>query len=93
MTELLSQSYSSGETIFTPSRTMKILTSEVSDPFTWQENMKGGIIHVVDLMNIDSCSFIVTEDLGLVQENGDFQILGRLDQSEVRGCNLLVSDL
>jgi len=93
MTELLSQSYSSGETIFTPSRTMKILTSEVTDPFTWQENMKGGIIHVVDLMNIDSCSFIVTEDLGLVQENGDFQILGRLDQSEVRGCNLLVSDL
>lgn len=93
MTELLSQGYSKGEGIFKPADTMKVFISEITDPLTFVESGKSGIINVIDLVNIDSCSFIQTEDLGTAFDDGSFQILGRLDNSEIRGCNLLVSDI
>ena len=93
MTELLSQGYSTGDTIFKAGNTMHILTTETTDPFTFMPEGKAGVINIVDLMNIDSCAFIATQDLGICRKDGSFQLLGRLDDAEIRGCNLLVSDL
>lgn len=93
MTELLSQGYSLGKTIFQTADTMKVLISDVTDPLSWVENGKSGVINVVDLINIDSCSFVQTEDLGLLFSDGSFQVQGRVDAAEIRGCNLLVSDI
>ena len=90
MTELLSQAYSRGNGLFYPGTTMKILTREITDPFYVQEPGKNGAINIVDLGNLDTISFIATEDLGKVYEDGSFEILGRLDASDVRGCNLMV---
>lgn len=93
MTELLSQAYSKGETIFELSKSMRILTRDITDPFSYTTLNKAGVINIIDLMNLDSCSFIATDDLGMCLPDNKFQILGRLDHSEMRGCNLLVSDL
>lgn len=90
MTELLSQAYSKGQGIFYPSTTMKLLCREVNDPFAIMEAGKSGLVNIVDLANLDSCSFIATDDIGKVYSNGSFEILGRLDSSDIRGCNLLV---
>jgi phenylacetate-coenzyme A ligase PaaK-like adenylate-forming protein len=90
MTELLSQGYSTAKAVFTPGDTMNILIREVNDPFTYAPKGKTGGINVVDLANLYSCSFIETQDLGKEVESG-FQILGRFDNSDLRGCNLLVS--
>jgi phenylacetate-coenzyme A ligase PaaK-like adenylate-forming protein len=91
MTELLSQSYSKGEGIFTPSNSMKVLIREVNDPFHVEEvSTKSGGVNIIDLANIDSCAFIETKDVGAVKEDGSFQIFGRFDHSDIRGCNLLV---
>lgn len=90
MTELMSQGYSKGNGVFQPAPTMKILTREISDPFAYTANGKTGVINVVDLGNLDACSFVATDDLGKVYANGDFEVLGRLDASDVRGCNLMV---
>tara|TARA_B100000768_G_scaffold181998_1_gene208206 strand:+ start:2436 stop:3434 length:999 start_codon:yes stop_codon:yes gene_type:complete len=92
MTELLSQGYSNGE-IFTPAPWMKVMTREVDDPFTSAAHHRTGGINVIDLANIDSCAFLATDDLGKTQENGTFEVLGRFDHSDVRGCNLLVQDI
>lgn len=89
MTELLSQAYSSANGIFIPGKTMKVLIREVNDPFNYVENGKTGGINVIDLANIHSCSFIETHDLGRSGKNG-FEILGRFDHSDLRGCNLMV---
>ncbi|WMN06458.1 acyl transferase [Marivirga arenosa] len=91
MTELLSQSYSTGNGIFKPSNSMKILIREVNDPFDIKEYAtRTGGINVIDLANIDSCAFIETQDVGKVNPDGSFQVLGRFDNSDIRGCNLMV---
>ena len=91
MTELLSQSYSQGKGFFEPSHSMKILVREVNDPFDIKfSDKRSGGLNVIDLANIDSCAFIETQDVGLVHENGHFQVLGRFDNSDIRGCNLMV---
>ena len=90
MTELLSQGYSKGQGIFEPGFTMQIRTREITDPFRYTNAGRHGVINIIDLANIDSCAFIATDDLGRVYENGTFEVLGRLDQSDIRGCNLMV---
>ena len=91
MTELMSQAYSKGNGRFKCSDTMKILIRDSSDPLTILQSGKNGAINIIDLANIDSCAFIATDDIGKLHENGDFEILGRFDSSDIRGCNLLVS--
>lgn len=93
MTELLSQGYSKGQGIFQPIQTMKVWTREITDPFQIQENAKTGVLNIIDLANIDSCCFIATDDLGRVFDDGSFEVLGRLDNSDIRGCNLMVGDV
>ncbi len=92
MTELLSQAYSKGENIFYTPKWMKILIRDTYDPFCYLENGKSGGINVIDLANIYSCSFIETKDLGKINADGGFEALGRFDQSDIRGCNLLLSE-
>ncbi|MFC5271672.1 acyl transferase [Adhaeribacter terreus] len=91
MTELLSQAYSSGNGIFQVPKTMKILLRDLNDPFEINPNLRSGGINVIDLANIDSCCFIETKDIGKVYPDGTFEVLGRFDNSDIRGCNLLVS--
>ena len=90
MTELLSQAYSSGNGIFKCPPWMKIMTRDTEDPLSIQAHGKTGGINVIDLANVNSCSFIATQDLGKTFEDGSFEILGRFDHSDVRGCNLMV---
>lgn len=89
MTELLSQAYSQGEGIFKTPSWMKVLTRDTEDPLTLQNTGKTGGINIIDLANVNSCAFIATQDLGKVYENGDFEVLGRFDHSDIRGCNLM----
>ncbi len=89
MTELLSQGYAKESEIFQTPNHLKILLREINDPFAISPTLKKGIINVIDLANIDSCAFIATQDLGEMADNG-FKIIGRVDNSEVRGCNLLI---
>tara|TARA_R110002049_G_scaffold113889_3_gene264666 strand:- start:838 stop:1818 length:981 start_codon:yes stop_codon:yes gene_type:complete len=89
MTELLSQAYSKGNGIFECPPWMKILTRDTEDALTIQQPNKTGGINVIDLANINSCSFIATQDLGKVYKNGQFEIIGRFDNSDIRGCNLM----
>ncbi|MEM0993700.1 MAG: acyl transferase [Bacteroidota bacterium] len=93
MTELLSQAYTKGGERFYPSTTMKILIRDTSDPFHILGPHRNGVVNIIDLANVDSCSFIATQDLGRTYEDGSFEILGRLDQSELRGCNLMLFDV
>ncbi|WP_194552112.1 acyl transferase [Zobellia nedashkovskayae] len=90
MTELLSQGYSKGNGIFKTPPWMKILIRDTEDPLAYQDHKKTGGINVIDLANIDSCSFIATQDLGKTYANNTFEVLGRFDHSDVRGCNLMV---
>ncbi len=90
MTELLSQAYSKGNGVFKTPNWMKILIRDVNDPFNFLENNKTGGINVIDLANINSCSFIATQDLGKCTTE-EFEVLGRFDNSDLRGCNLLIS--
>lgn len=92
MTELLSQAYSKGNGIFYPSALMRVLARETTDPMCMLPTQKTGGLNIVDLANLDTCSFIATDDLGRVYEDGGFEVLGRLDASDLRGCNLLVMD-
>ncbi len=90
MTELFSQAYSKGENAFFCPPWMKVLARDITDPMDkGLLNVTGGI-NVIDLANVDSIAFIETEDIGRVGEDGSFEVLGRLDNSDVRGCNLLV---
>ena len=91
MTELLSQAYSSGGGLFLPPNWMKVLIRDTYDPFAYLSAGKSGGINVIDLANLYSCSFIETKDLGRSNKNGQFEVLGRFDNSDIRGCNLLVS--
>jgi hypothetical protein len=90
MTELLSQAYSLGDGIFKHPNWMRILTRDPEDALTLQNRNKTGGINVIDLANINSCSFIATQDLGRVHNNSTFEIIGRFDSSDIRGCNLMV---
>ena len=90
MTELLSQSYSKGNGIFNTPQWMKVLIRDTEDPLQVLSNEKTGGINIIDLANINSCSFIATQDLGKTFKDGSFEILGRFDHSDIRGCNLLV---
>lgn len=103
MTELLSQGYSKGNGIFHLPPYMKVLLREVNDPFTYlphfsigskpgEQRQRTGGINVIDLANIDSCSFIETQDLGVYTEDyTGFRVVGRFDNSDIRGCNLLLN--
>ncbi len=90
MTELLSQAYSKGEGKFFTPPWMKVLIRDTYDPFSYQENGKSGGINIIDLANINSCSFIETSDLGKINSDSSFEVLGRFDNSDIRGCNLMV---
>ena len=90
MTELLSQSYSDRNGVFKSPPWKKILIRDINDPLTMiGENNTGGI-NIIDLANIYSCPFIATKDLGKTFEDGTFKILGRFNNADLRGCNLLV---
>ncbi len=90
MTELFSQAYSEGNGLFHPAPTMRILTRELTDPLCQQRAGKTGAINIIDLANLDTISFIATDDVGRVYEDGSFEVLGRMDSSDIRGCNLLL---
>ena len=90
MTELLSQAYSKGNGLFYPAKSMKVLARDITDPFSLVPFGRTGQLQIIDLSNLDTISFIATEDLGRVYPDGSFEVLGRLDHSDLRGCNLLV---
>lgn len=90
MTELLSQGYSKGRGRFNCPPWMQVSVRDTNDPFSLLETGKTGGINVIDLANIHSCSFLSTQDLGKKHTDGSFEILGRFDNSDIRGCNLLV---
>jgi len=90
MTELLSQAYSLGEGIFECPSWMQIQIRDTEDALSYVKEGKTGGINVIDLANINSCSFIATQDLGKKYSNGSFEVLGRFDHSDIRGCNLMV---
>ncbi len=93
MTELLSQAYSKGNGLFEAPRWMKILIRDEEDPLTIKTFTSGsvnGVVNIIDLANIYSCSFIATDDLGTLYPDGSFEIKGRMDNADLRGCSLLV---
>ena len=90
MTELLSQAYSKGNGIFSTPPWMKVLIRDPEDALTILGEKKSGGINIIDLANVYSCAFIATKDLGKIHNNGTFEVLGRFDQSDIRGCNLMV---
>ncbi|WP_422359299.1 acyl transferase [Reichenbachiella sp.] len=90
MTELLSQAYSFDANTYKLPDQMKILIRDPEDPFSYLECGKTGGVNVIDLANVHSCAFLETRDLGRLNGNGEFEILGRLDNSDIRGCNLMV---
>ncbi|WP_419870019.1 LuxE/PaaK family acyltransferase [Chryseobacterium sp. CT-SW4] len=90
MTELLSQAYSLGNNEYECPAWMKVMIRNAEDPFSYEKEGRTGAINIIDLANIHSCSFIATQDLGKIQGN-KFQVLGRIDHSDIRGCSLLVS--
>lgn len=89
MTELLSQAYSKGNGIFNCPPWMKISIRNPEDPLTFLGYNKSGGVNIIDLANINSCSFIATQDLGKIYSDTSFEILGRFDNSDIRGCNLM----
>lgn len=91
MTELLSQAYSKGNGIFYCPSWMKVIIRDTYDPFSFLNEGKSGGINIIDLANINSCSFIETKDLGKINPDGSFEVSGRFDNSDIRGCNLLIA--
>ncbi len=92
MTELQSQAYSDGQGIFTCPTSMRVVFRDLNDPFSAVDSGKSGVLNVIDLANIDQCAFIETSDIGLSIDPRRFKVLGRLDASELRGCNLMYQD-
>ena len=90
MTELLSQAYSKGDGIFRTPLWMKAIIRDINDAQNLNFNKKSGAINIIDLANYNSCSFIATDDMGKYVNDYEFEFIGRLDNSDVRGCNLLV---
>ena len=93
MTELLSQAYSKGKGLFQPAPTMRVFARDITDPLAPQKPGRTGALNIIDLANLDTISFIGTDDLGRCYPDGSFEVLGRLDASDVRGCNLMVADV
>ena len=91
MTELLSQAYSGGSGLYESVRWLKVLIRDTNDALSYQRPLKTGGINLIDLANIHSCSFIATQDLGRLHPDGRFEVLGRFDNADIRGCNLLIS--
>jgi non-ribosomal peptide synthetase component F len=91
MTELLSQAYSAGQGIFRCPAAMRLLLRDPNDPLDVRQDRASGGINVIDLANVDSCAFIETQDLGRLHPDGSFEVLGRFDNSDIRGCNLLLA--
>jgi hypothetical protein len=89
MTELLSQAYSIGMGIYEPVPWMKALVRDEDDPLSLHDSGEG-LLNIIDLANRDSCSFVATDDVAKLYENGSFEVLGRMDKSDMRGCSLLV---
>ncbi|MEP6844858.1 MAG: acyl transferase [Panacibacter sp.] len=89
MTELLSQAYSKGDGLFHAPPWMKVLVRDEEDPLVVKEQGRG-VLNIIDLANVDSCSFIATDDIGIVHADGSFEVHGRIDSSDIRGCSLLV---
>lgn len=92
MTELMSQAYSDTRGRFKPAPSMQVSIREINDPLTEVKTGKTGVINIIDLANIHTCSFIATSDLGLMHDDGTFEVVGRLDQCDIRGCHLLYVD-
>lgn len=90
MTELFSQAYSRQNGVFYTAPTMRVITRQITDPFSSEKPNKTGAINIIDLANFDTISFIATDDLGKVYDDGGFSVLGRLDASDLRGCNLMI---
>jgi hypothetical protein len=93
MTELLSQAYSKGNGIFSSPPWMKVLIRDEEDPLSIQsgvQSSEAGAINIIDLANIYSCSFIATDDAGKLYSDGSFEVLGRIDNSDIRGCSLML---
>jgi non-ribosomal peptide synthetase component F len=90
MTELLSQAYSPGDGLFYAPPQLQVLLRDPADPFSVGEDRADGAINVIDLANVDSCAFIETKDLARRHANGAFEVLGRMDNSDIRGCSQLV---
>lgn len=90
MAELLSQAYSCGEGVFRTPKWMRVLVRDVNDPFARLASNRRGGLDIIDLANRDSCAFIATQDMGVRFEDGSFRIEGRISNSDIRGCNLLV---
>lgn len=90
MTELMSQAYSYDNGLFHSPEWMKIILRDVNDPFELDVRKSSGGINVIDLANIDSCAFIETQDVGKMHQEGGFEVIGRFDNSDIRGCNLMV---
>jgi phenylacetate-coenzyme A ligase PaaK-like adenylate-forming protein len=91
MTELLSQAYSPGEGLFRAPDALRVLLRDPNDPLTVRPEFRTGGINLIDLANVDSCAFLETKDIGRLHEDGRFEVLGRFDNSDIRGCNLLVA--
>ncbi|WP_445383841.1 LuxE/PaaK family acyltransferase [Robiginitalea sp. IMCC43444] len=89
MTELLSQAYSKGNGLFQSPPWMRVLLRDTEDPLSFLELERTGGINIIDLANQHSCSFLATQDLGRLKTNGQFEVLGRFDHSDIRGCNLM----
>ena len=92
MTELLSQAYALKDGLFKCPPWMQVNIREPEDPFSLLGHGRTGGLNIIDLANYNSCSFIATQDLGKTYSNGSFEVLGRFDHSDIRGCNLLVRD-
>lgn len=90
MTELFSQAYSQNEGLFQPARTMRVIARDLNDPLSYPVLNRNGGLNIIDLANFDTCSFIETKDLGVVNDNGTFFVNGRIDNSDIRGCNLMI---
>lgn len=91
MTELLSQAYSTGDGLFSTPPWMKIQLYDAKDPLSAVQGKQRGGINIIDLANVESCAFIQTQDIGELHADGQFEVLGRFDHSELRGCNLLLA--
>ncbi|NND33058.1 MAG: acyl transferase [Saprospiraceae bacterium] len=89
MTELMSQAYSDRNGHFFPPASMRVVIKEISDPMVELPAGKVGVIHIIDLANVNTCSFIATADLGIKHDDGSFEVIGRLEQSDLRGCHLM----
>ena len=86
---MLSQAYTDGSERFYPAPTLRVAIRDATDPLTCLPHGKTGVLNLIDLANLSSCAFIATDDLARTHPDGSFEVLGRLDAADIRGCNLL----